>query len=224
MIRNITPIARFKPGKKKCKNCQCDFEKDPRQPFKPCCSTLCTVEWNKKLQQRKEERQSRNANNGFIQAADHIETLQDEINAIARKIDYEQTCISCNRRCRQPHAGHYHGVGANATLRFNLHDIHVQDFTCNVEKGGNKPYYDAGLIRVYGQEYWEYVKFKLPLIYKDPLKLSGLEVKEKITLARQLKREIPNEWRNPIERIELRNQINQLLEMYPKNFILYGTR
>lgn len=83
--------------------------------------------------------------------------LQKEINLISRLIDKDTGCISCGGHTT-PAGGHYHAVGGNSSLRYNLHNIHLQDFGCNNRKGANIPKYDLGLIERYGKPYWEYVK------------------------------------------------------------------
>ena len=149
-----------------------------------------------------------------------ISDLEDEINPICRLIDFECSCISCEGNGK-PQAGHYHTVASDGTIRFNLHNIHLQDYHCNVEKSANIIGYDEGLIRVYGRDYWEYVKFGLKNIYHQPLKLSIPEIKLFIEKARAIKKRLEKNkiYRTPDERIKLRDQINEEIGIYRFKFV-----
>ncbi len=121
--------------------------------------------------------------------------LQNEINAIVRLIDTDKGCISCDHGwskpvTRQMHAGHYYSVGSNPTLRYHLFDIFKQCSICNNHKSGNERAYEAGILRIYGQGMLNYIK-SLPSKYRS-LNLSKEELKEKIKIARQIKRDILN--------------------------------
>jgi hypothetical protein len=146
--------------------------------------------------------------------------LEKEVNAIARLIDSGSGCISCGGQTT-PQAGHYHTVQSNGSLRYNLHNLHLQDYNCNCEKSGNIHEYDLGLMNRYGREYWEYVKFQIVKEY--PLvKLTATEYEDAIQKARQIKKELQS---NPMtytatNRIFLRNKINKRLGIYKEfNYI-----
>jgi hypothetical protein len=140
--------------------------------------------------------------------------LEKEINSIIRLIDKDSGCISCNGQTT-PQAGHYHTVQSNGSLRYNLHNLHLQDFNCNCQKSGNIHQYDLGLIERYGNAYWNYVKFDL--VYQYPLiKLNANEYEEAIKIARQIKTELKKaDLRyTPKNRIMLRNSINKKIGIY----------
>jgi hypothetical protein len=88
--------------------------------------------------------------------------LQDEINKLARMIDnsFDLKCIDCGKDYGpQQDGGHFNSVGKNASLRFNLHNIHSQKSDCNqngLGAGRERQYYQ-GLIDRYGIEYAEMV-------------------------------------------------------------------
>jgi hypothetical protein len=217
-------IRRFKPGKKVCKNCSNLFEKNINSPLQPCCCILCILEWNDKQKQKAESKDwqltKKQMKESLRTHGDWLKLLEKQINPIARAIDFGCPCISCNRHEGKPQAGHYHAVQSDPTIRYNLHNIHLQDYYCNVPKSGNITGYDAGLIRVYGQKYWEYVKFDLRRTYINPLKLSVPEIKVLIKHAAKIRSEIETEYRPPAERIDLRNEINFALGMYKEKFTL----
>jgi len=75
--------------------------------------------------------------------------LQIEINAISRLIDKNCNCISCSpdTPIKKIFGGHLISVAANSSIRFNLHNIHRQCYSCNGNKGGAQIEYLAGLTR-----------------------------------------------------------------------------
>lgn len=95
---------------------------------------------------------------------DYEADLQKEINEMCRLIDEGNQCISCGNM-KKPQAGHYHSRNKNTTLRFNLHNLHLQDYHCNVELSANITGYNLGLIEWYGKAYQEYVEYELPKLY-----------------------------------------------------------
>lgn len=140
--------------------------------------------------------------------------LEKEINKICCLLDYEAGCISCEGQTT-PQAGHYHTVQSNGAIRFNLDNLHMQDFNCNCKKGGNIHQYDLGLIKRYGKEYWEYVKFDI--VSKYPLlKMAVFEYKEKIAIARGVVKwlKLQNKVYSAKERIELRKVFNEQIGIY----------
>ena len=147
---------------KKCKQCQMIYQ--PTKPLQQVCSYECAIakakaerekkeakEWNKRKKEQKEKLKT---------LTDWKKDLEREINAIVKLIDKGQTCISCGGSGKEQ-AGHYHSVGSNDSIRFNLDNIYGQCIHCNMHLSGNIIGYDLGLIEVYGKEYWNYVKFDL---------------------------------------------------------------
>lgn len=135
--------------------------------------------------------------------------LQGEVNAIVRLIDTDKGCISCNhgwgvKITRQFHAGHRISVGANATLRFHFDNIFKQCSICNNYKSGNERAYDEGILRYYGDVALETVK-SLPSKFKA-IHLTIPELKEKITIARTIKKKILSG--SDFSRRELNNKLN----------------
>jgi len=90
------------------------------------------------------------------------QTLQNEINKLSRMIDdkFGYGCISCHvSHGVQFAGGHRFSVGSNASLRYNLHNIHKQcNLKCNNHLSGNPEGYDQGLVMRYGRNYVEKVK------------------------------------------------------------------
>lgn len=147
---------------------------------------------------------------------DKKKELETEVNTIVRLLDKGHPCMMCgNQRMKKVNACHYHSVGGNDTIRFNLHNIWAGCEPCNSFKGGNLNGYDLCLIATFGNEYWEEVKFGLTREYQI-LKLTKPEVNEKIKIAREIVRELKQAdkvYTNE-ERIELRDKYNKRLAMY----------
>jgi hypothetical protein len=141
-------------------------------------------------------------------------TLETQINTIARLIDKGSGCISCGGQTT-PQAGHYHTVQSNGSLRYNLHNLHLQDYSCNCEKSGNIHQYDLGLRERYGLDYWEFVKFEM--VKKYPLvKMTFEEYEDKIQIAKTIVKGLEKTeiLFNNEQRIMLRNKYNKLLGIY----------
>lgn len=132
--------------------------------------------------------------------------LQKEVNTIVRLIDADKGCISCGNTTRQMHAGHYHSVGSNEQLRFNLHNDHKQCVICNHFKSGALREYKQGLEQRYGKEYADYVDGLKAEI--KTVKPTRIELEFAIKTARKIIREIKQ------GRDYTRNEVNNLLEIY----------
>lgn len=212
-------IKRFKPGKRKCKNCGEQFDKDIRTPFKDWCSNDCAYKLWIKAKEKKEKKEwqveKKKMIDNITKYPEWLQRLEDVINPICRLIDYGQPCISCKGNGK-PQAGHYHSVASDATIRFNLHNTHIQDYHCNVHKSANIIGYDEGLIQIYGNEYWEYVKFGLKNIYHKPLKLSIPEIKQSIEIAKSIIKDLQSASTEytPTERLYLRDYFNNKIGIY----------
>lgn len=196
---------------KKCKICGELFEK--RSPLQMVCSPKCAIEytklqniksWNKKKTELKAKSEA--------YKREFKQTLQIEINRLAKLIDakFHSTCIDCGKSFgKQVDAGHFSSVGANASLRFNLHNIHSQKSDCNQNGigGGKRLEYRRGLENRYSFKYAEFVEFILPTKY-PLIKLSSLEMQEKTKLVRKLIRDFDTfELSDPIKARDFFNKI-----------------
>lgn len=212
----------------KCKNCNTKFvAKRFLQKF--CMETeecqeaaiKFTLDHNKQLKEKKEaddwKVKKKEMVEGLKKMGDYESDLQVEINAICRLLDEGNYCISCGKSGK-PQAGHYHSRGANTTLRFNLNNLHLQCYRCNVELSANITGYNLGLIDWYGKAYQEYVEYELPKEYpllkwsKNDLILWAAQArafkKEVIKLERPLSEE---------DRIFWRHYYNKKIGIYTNN-------
>lgn len=141
--------------------------------------------------------------------------LQDKVNEIARLIDYGNVCISCQNVCKRENGCHFHSVGSNEKLRYNLLNIWLGCYSCNGEKGGNIQGYDLGLVDLVGKDYWDYLKFQFVLDNKG-IEIKAIDFKGKISIANQIIKELKSDLfkRGGRERVEMRKILNERIGIY----------
>ena len=161
-----------------------------------------------KTEKRKENKKKKQA---VKTKSEYEKILEKEVNAIVRLIDFELGCISCNhgwkeiwhrRKC----ACHRLSVGSHPELRYNFFNIFMGCPICNSWKGGNEREYDKGLIAHHGIDVLKEAK-SLTARFKS-LHLSKEDLKEKIVIARKIKKEILN------GKDYTRTQLNNTLKIY----------
>lgn len=197
---------------KKCRNCKAEFI-----PFvnslQSVCGPKCAIEYNKKKEEEKRKKEVNGWKKDLRTKSWYEDKLQQDINKLVRMIDNGLDCISC-KGTKKDQAGHYHSTGAHPALRFNLHNIHKQDYYCNVEKSANIPGYNKGLIERYGKEYQQYVEFELPKEY-PLLKLTIPELEEARKKVKEIiKTHRSTEYYDPESRKNLRSIYNIIIGIY----------
>lgn len=209
-----------KKRQKKCRECGEPFT--PYNSLQRTCSVECAIEdgqkavkkeykksWAKEKKERLEKLKTH---------SDYENELQPVINKITALIDKGMNCICCGSQItstNRANAGHRFAVGGNNSLRFNLHNIHQSGVCCNKWKNGNPDGYDDGLIKIYGKEYFEYVKWELKSSYTI-VKLTQMELMAARAVAMKVVKElegIGGEY-SASERIELRNKFNKQIGIY----------
>lgn len=208
-----------KPLKEKtCKSTSCKKKFKPERPLQMVCDYKCAGAYKIQQQQKKQQYAWREERKEVLEKlktlSDYKKDLEREINPIARLIDRHCPCISCKRNGK-PQAGHYHTVKANDTLRFNLHNIHIQDYHCNVKLSSNITGYNLGLIDWYGKMYQEYVEYGLVKEYPY-LGLTKEDIKRAIIIARECRKSLEkcDEIHTPAKRIEMRTYYNTIISIY----------
>jgi len=208
---------KFKP--KSCGHCKEKFV--PYKPLMQFCSPSCFWEAGKKKLALKQKREAqdwkKSETEKLMTKSDYEKLLETEINTIVRLIDKGCNCISCRPDIisKMIFAGHYRTVKSNPTIRYNLHQIHRQCFSCN-GKGGGKPLdYMEGIIREYGEEYGEYVHHEIRRKWKY-IGWTIDDLKGWIYIAKLIVKELKELGNNytPSERIELRTEMNFRLSIY----------
>jgi hypothetical protein len=137
--------------------------------------------------------------------------IQPKINELARLIDYGQPCIATGTYNGKMNGGHFIATGANRSLTYNLHNIHIQSEQSNTHQSGDLINYADGIESIYGKEYLEWIKAlrQCQVLHLDKVFL--VELRPKLKQCKEL---ITLEPRDPLERIELRNKINGILGIY----------
>ena len=200
----------------KCKHCKQPFTK--MQPLQVACSYSCAIELAKPIAKKVIEKKWTQRKKEYKESkTDYFDLLQKEINKIARYIDHDQLCISCQKIPKKKNGCHFKSVGGHENIRYNLLNIYLGCERCNKELGGNVHGYDDGLILVFGKEFWEYLKFQF--LQDFPLlQIRETEVKEKLKIARQIVKELERNLakRSSEERLEMRKICNERLAIYKK--------
>ena len=140
--------------------------------------------------------------------------LQTEINAICLLIDYGHGCISCGGIHRLQ-AGHCHSVKSSEVLRYNLHNLWVQNHYCNVELSGNLLKYLEGLNNLLGEQYKNYVQMDIVRMYPS-LHLRIDDVRDAIYKARAIKKHLQKNKQTYTteQRRQMRIDFNQEIGIY----------
>ena len=205
-------------GYRKCKfkGCQKKFEK--LRPLQSTCSVQCALNHNKDLKSAKEGkewiRKKAELKEQVASLSDYKKLLQIVINKIAREIDFCQPCISCgNPEPKKKNAGHYHSVGANPSVRFNLMNIYLQCEHCNSYLSGNLINYSKKLQETFAVDVFEYINFGIIADYPT-LKASKEDVKEAIKRAKEFNKTLTNERLDKQGRIALRIAANDFIGLY----------
>lgn len=203
---------------KKCKNKLCKKEFEPKTQFQYYCYECVLIkakEFNAKKYEKEYKVKKKAIKDSLKTISDYKSDLQKEINKTARLIDYGQVCISCQKEPKKINGCHFHSVGSTPSLRFNLLNIYLGCEHCNSFKGGNVHGFDNGIIKTFGREFWEQIKFELPKKYTI-LQLKKHEIIEAIKKAREINRYIANdkEVLSSEQRIEIRQILNEQIGIY----------
>lgn len=207
----------------KCKICKSKFE--PIRPLQPTCNEYdCKVAYavkianNKIKRNKQEEKRKWNAAKVLLKEkiktlSDYLKDLQTNINLIVRLIDKGCGCICTGSTNGKANAGHYRSVQSHPSIRFHLDNIHLQSEHSNTYRSGDTLRYQAGLKKVYGEDYFEYVN---SLSLFQPIQLGKEELKEKIAIAKEIIKELKAKdlTYDVKERIELRKKYNEKLGIY----------
>ena len=199
---------------KKCKHCAKLFT-PIRSSLEVVCSSSCAIQLGKtkpiKISKKSQLEPLKTI-------SDYRKELQTKVNMIVRLIDLNHVCISCGQLPNKPFAGHYHAVGSNEALRFNLFNIFVQCMRCNGFNGGMLLDYGKGLKQTFGGAIKEYCESTIVSEFKF-VKLNQNDLKEASRKATEIIKflQLENKEYNRVERINLRKQFNKMLGIYDTN-------
>ena len=195
---------------KKCKQCGERFI-PTYSTTQVVCSHKCAIELSRK---KIAEDRFKEIKENVLTISDYYKVLQTKVNHIARLIDKGELCISCRKQSKKENGGHFHAVGGNHSLRFNLHNLYQQCEHCNTHKHANISNYRKGIIEVYGPDQMEYID-NLKAIYPEMI-LTKDEVKVCIKTATAIVKELiaKNEIYHPEVRLKLRTKYNEQIGIY----------
>ena len=206
-------------NKRKCKNCNEVFEK--QRPLQFVCSPTCATQYGAKQRLKQVNKEWKEANKAFdlkhkpsAREPKNKKVLQDGCNKLAKMVDAlfgYNTCIDCGGGFgAQTDACHYHSKGAHFNITYNLHNLHSGNSGHNQHSPDHKQGYEKGLIKRYGQEYFDMVE-GLPLKYPK-IGLSAVETMEKAALVNKLIRNFGTfQFENAIQ---AREQLNNIINIY----------
>lgn len=148
--------------------------------------------------------------------------VQGYFNNIIRSLDAGYGCIANpGRHVKHYDAGHFYSIGSNLTLALNAHNVHKQSVESNQHKGGQPLEFYDGLVHRYGEEYAQWVKH---LKQCPPLKFNKERLKEVKSILHKFEKEL-RETESYLftkeKSIQKRNELNQMLGLYPQEFSVY---
>lgn len=212
---------------KKCKVCGEEFT--PYRSTQKVCSPAHAIEWGiqqtakreqKKVSEYKKELRAERmkAKESLI---DYRKILQNEVQKIARLIDFKCLCLARNIVPRQAHGGHVFSRGSNANFALNLHNIFLQSAASNHFQNDDGLMRD-GVVRVFGSDYLDFIT---SLKATPVQKYTNEDYKLFLQKARSISKQL-TEWNNyrqmaraPLSRIQMRNWANTELSIYPNEFL-----
>jgi hypothetical protein len=151
----------MKLGKRKCKNCGQEFQKE--RPLQSVCCFNCAAE-QLLTKQKKDNAAAWKVKKARLKESlktlgEYKKDLQIIFNKFIRMRDAKQPCISCQKKTlKKVNAGHYKSVGAHPELRYNEDNVHLQCEYCNTHLHGNLIEYRKGLINRIGLEKTELIE------------------------------------------------------------------
>lgn len=146
--------------------------------------------------------------------------LQPNINLIARLIDYGQPCISTGNINGKMSGGHYVDTKSNSAICLNLHNIFIQSFASNHHKSGDILKYQDGIIKTFGNEYFNFIQLLRRHEQIEFTKQDFINANDKAkTIIKDLKKDLTI--KTPEQRINLRNKVNFQLNIYKGNYCFF---
>lgn len=160
-----------------CKVCKAQFA--PKYSnMQIVCSANCAYEYGRRQVEKNDKKAKKEAKEKLLTHKDYIKILQSVFNNYIRLRDKEKPCISCDKPLKGKYdAGHYFSVGGYPNVRFDEFNVWGQCVYCNQHKHGAIHEYTQGLIKRIGETELNLLRERA---YQIPLKLSVLEIKEKI--------------------------------------------
>jgi hypothetical protein len=203
---------------KKCKSKECTKRFDQVRFGQEVCGFECSIDYSNQKRDKAINVRAKNKRKDHpgVYLKENKAQLLKLVQHIARLIDNDTRCIDCERTEAKPcwDGGHVVSKGSNLSIAYNLHNIFRQTRGCNHQGQTSKEAMLAGIEKMYGKEYKEYVD-GLAMEYKY-IGLKAAEYPEKITIALKIVRELKKIDGSYTEkqRIKLRAWYNTRLGIY----------
>lgn len=143
---------------KKCKNCGTLFQ--PNKPLQAVCSFLCSIDYAKKLNDKKEAKEWKVKKaikkKELMTLQDWIKIAQSHFNTYIRLRDKDKPCIACGSKdMKKVNASHYYSAGGHYNVRFDENNVFSGCEYCNTYLSGNLIPFRENLIKRIGLEAFE---------------------------------------------------------------------
>jgi hypothetical protein len=207
---------------RRCKICRKQFTPRFTMMQPTCMEPSCLAEYGRKEVHKQEKEKVNVMKEKQMDVPYFKKKLQSKVQAIARHLDFGRGCISCGKPpYGMVYGGHRWAKGDYTQIRFDLHNISSQCYSCNEKKSGNIDGYVKGLEERYSIEYKEYVN-SLPSIYPET-KLNLFEIKLAYAKAVKIEGELRRDLKllEPSEVIARKNEINENLGYHLQKFEAY---
>lgn len=211
---------------KKCKVCGNRYTPKYNQ-LEPCptyeCRLVLYKKADKKLAAMEAKRRREEKKSLKEQHMDYKKILQNEVQKIARLIDFKCLCLARNIVPKQAHGGHLFSRGSNTNMSFNLHNIFLQSASSNHFQNDDGRMRD-GVVRVFGQDYLDFIT---SLKSTPTIKYTNEDYKEFLQKARKVSKlfieynKDLQQARSATSRIQMRNWANVELGIYPTDFLTF---
>lgn len=208
----------MKKPRRKCKHCK-EWYYPKFATTEPCPKYECREKQLTALIPKINRANKAKAKEGL---KDWRKPLQKKVQEIARRIDYGQLCLAKQTIAKQFHGGHVFSRGSHDNFKFNLHNIFAQTAQSNHYQ--KEDYLmKEGVKREFGLKYFDF----LIHLHQTPIvKYTQEEYKAIYRKACAIERRLSKDLKvlTNTERIEMRNQINVELGIYPIEFCIFDLK
>ena len=191
-------------------------------------------ERNRKHQQEAKARQWRKQKQDIKRKLMSVNAIRSQkaqpiFNRIIRMIDSGHPCIASGVTRGQFHAGHFFHAGGNVTLALNAHNVHKQHSSSNNHLSGDLLRYREGLMVRYGEDYLTFLE---GLKSCPPIKVSKDQMWDVVDMLKEAEKEFEKVINThskamvlkPKDMIELRNELNLTLGIYPEKYAIFKAK
>ena len=192
-----------------------------RPDYRTCTSADCRtavvikhMDKQKKLKKKVERAEMKEAREKLKSVTVLHRELRTVVQKIVRHIDKGLPCICTNQYHEAYDGGHYLAAGSNPQAQHNAHNIHKCSVLSNQWRSGDERRFRLGLIKRYGEDYFNMVDTFHQLPH---LKMSKDEIRAKKKIAQAIfleLKEVNFEGHGYYVRYLAREYVNQRIGIY----------